>query len=52
MRRSEVDVRDIRPGNEGEQSRSRIEVVRSLTKVGGTQYNIIVCKMRVLCKYK
>jgi len=41
-KRIEVDVRRIRPGNEGERSRSRIEVIRSLTKVRGTQYDIIV----------
>jgi len=52
MKHSKVDVRDIKPGNEGERSRSRIEAIQSLTKVGGMQYNIIVCKMRVLCKYK
>ena len=43
MKHSKVDVRDIKPGNEGERSRSRIEVVRSLTKVGGTQYDICLC---------
>jgi len=52
MKCREVDVRDIRPGNEGGRSRGQIKVVQILTKVGGMQYNVIVCKMRVLCKYK
>ena len=34
-------MRGIRPGNKGEQSQSPIEVIQSLTKVGGMQYNVV-----------
>jgi len=42
----------IRSWNNREQSQSQIKVIQSLTKVWGMQYNVIMCEMRVLCKYK
>jgi len=49
-RHIKVNMGGIWSENKGKQS--QIEVIQILMKVGGMQYNVILCEMRVLCKYK
>jgi hypothetical protein len=48
MQYVEVNVRRISSGKEGEHSGSQIEVIGSLMRLGGMQYDFILCKMRVV----
>ena len=43
-----VEVRGIMFKNAVERSPSQIEVIRNLTKVGGTRYNVFLFKMGVV----
>jgi hypothetical protein len=48
----EVDVGGIMSGNTVECSVNQIEAICSLTRGEGTRYNVILCKMGVVGKYK